>query len=298
MKNLILNIILLLSFMSFAYSESGTIDMVIEYKKGFLPDSLIDNPNFPNNIFGIPSRIANKTIPANSMEEVQSIGMGGEIIVGFKNRILKNGPGVDFIIFENAFINPVNNGIFAEPGIVSVSQDGINFVEFPFNTTTLKGFAGINYTNGDKDPFNPAISGGDAFDLDILGLNYIRFIKIKDTTELIKTLPKNHKYWNPEFLLTGFDLDAIVGLYLDDESSVGVIDFSEEFSIYRNGKSIIVESNNLNNIELKMYDLSGNLRDFQQSSTIDISLEKYPTGLYIIDIICENRHKILKFIND
>jgi hypothetical protein len=94
------------------------------------------------NIFGPPCKHATQFIPASSAEDVVELGFGGEIIVGNKHNYIVDGEGPDFIIFENVFCYG-DGKIFAEPGIVSVSKDGINFVEFPFNPETLEGLAGI-----------------------------------------------------------------------------------------------------------------------------------------------------------
>jgi len=81
-------------------------------------------------------------LPASSPYDVVELGFGGEIIVGCKNYYIVDKEGPDFIIFENVFMYG-NGKIFAEPGVVSVSRDGIEFVEFPFNPLTLEGLAGI-----------------------------------------------------------------------------------------------------------------------------------------------------------
>ena len=55
-----------------------------------------------------------------------------------------DGPGPDFIVFENAFFrstaptdpNQAYN-VFAEPGSVAVSADGVTFVEFPYDAAAL-----------------------------------------------------------------------------------------------------------------------------------------------------------------
>ncbi len=300
MKNLFIYLIILISTVYISFSEYGTIDTVIYYSKGIIDNTINTEGYFPQNIFGIPSRTATKTSPASSPEEIEPIGLGGEIIIGFKNKILKNGQGPDFTIFENAFINPVTNTVFAEPGIVSVSQDGITFYQFPFDTLTLKGFAGINYTNGKKDPFNPKISGGDSFDLEDLGLDYIRYIKIKDTTEFIKSLPEDHKYWNPEFILTGFDLDAIVGLYLeDDDMSAEVNEINENnISITNNNRELLILSNNLDYFQLKIYDILGNMIFSNFSNIVKFNFENNPKGFYFIDIYYNNKHIFKKIINE
>lgn len=295
-KIFILNIFFLLANLSLTLAESGTIDTIIFYRQGIAEAEYINNPNFPSNIFGIPTPTATNTLPAINPKEIEAIGIGGEIIVGFKNKVLYNGPGSDFIIFENSFINPVNKGIFAEPGVVSVSQNGVDFLEFPFNPTTLEGLAGKSPTNGNKDPFNPSVSGGDAFDLQILGLDYIKYIRIKDTTNLIKSLPAGDKYKNPDFLLTGFDLDAVVGLYLEDEPTVSVLTTPELYIYKQTIDEIMIQSIDGIEIDCQVFDLNGNRHYSSISVQHNIGLNRLASGIYFAFLQIGNTKKSIKFV--
>src|SRR5262249_32864247 len=63
--------------------------------------------------------------------DVLSLGVGGIIVLKSDTPIL-NGPGTDFIVFENVFdVNGNSEATFAEPGEVAVSQDGKKFFTFP-----------------------------------------------------------------------------------------------------------------------------------------------------------------------
>ncbi len=279
-------IIFILTSIASLSAEVGTINKVVKYQRGAVDDSLLNNEHFPKNIFGIPSRIASKSIPENSLIEIEPIGFGGEITLEFEGKVLKNGPGIDFVIFENAFINPVNNGIFAEPAVVSVSKDGVNYIEFPFDNSTLKGLAGLTPTYGDKDPYNPEISGGDGFDLALLGLEYIKYIRIKDTTKIVSSLPKNHKYYNPEFILSGFDLDAVVGLYLDDESSSVDDSLLPVFSV--SGNSISFENFLPTDNSFRIFDLLGYNIPFTINAN-SVFLQVRESKLVIMEFIIENK---------
>src|SRR5690606_7691179 len=147
--------------------------------------------------------------------------------------------------------------IFAEPGIVSVSQDGINFKEFPFDAETLLGLAGLEPVYGDKDPFNPEVSGGDKFALSLLHLDDIRHIKIKDTSESIKYLPQGHKYKHPDCLLTGFDLDAVVALHLEDESILSVNESAEKNNLMVYGDILYLGDLKHHSQGFRIFDLYG-----------------------------------------
>lgn len=141
--------------------------------------------------------------------DVVSLGNGGEIILAFPRYFPIDGTGADFIIFENAFLPTGSDTFYMEPAIVSVSQDGIHFFDFPCSPTyPYEGCAGTRpvYANPDHNsisPRDPLTAGGDAFDLRQLGLNYIRTIKIRDAN---LNLAGNTGVQAGQ---AGFDLDAI-----------------------------------------------------------------------------------------
>jgi hypothetical protein len=117
------------------------------------------------------------------------LGNGGSLTLGFDDgptpRGIANAPGFDFIVSENAFLqneDPARS--FAELLFVEVSSDGVHFARMPSRSRTpsavgafgvvdpanTKAFAGVtpvlaNVDENTIDPFDPAIAGGDAFDL-------------------------------------------------------------------------------------------------------------------------------------
>lgn len=186
------------------------VDTVFLFKPGTGQNLGQEAKYFPLNIFGLPDTTAREDVPATRPEQICSLGFGGEIIVGFKNAVLVDRPGADFTIFENAF-KYLGNRIYAEPAKIAVSRDGVRFVEFPFDSVTLRGCAGKTPTNGNQSPFNPALSGGDSFDLAAIGMDSVRFIKITDISAIVLNNPQ-HPFW--DVTISGFDLDAVVGLNL------------------------------------------------------------------------------------
>lgn len=134
---------------------------------------------------------------------------GGSITLAFKNNVVVNGPGNDFIVFENAFCvggDPARR--WMEPAIVSVSKDGSRFYTFPCDFVphytasgdlnpynpycyinadgSSRGFAGVNpvYSSGASPDPRTAAAGGDAFDLDDIAgvkLDWIRFVRLTAT---------------------------------------------------------------------------------------------------------------------
>jgi hypothetical protein len=180
---------------------------------------------FPANVLGLPDSAARANTPSANPLHICSLGMGGEIVIGWGGAILRDGEGADFTIFENAFTR-FDGRVFAEPAKVAVSKDGVHFVEFPFDSLTLKGCAGVTPTNGDQNPFDPAVSGGDSFDLRAIGMDSVRFIKITDISAMVLNNPK-HPFFDPT--ISGFDLDAVVGLSLEAAPNLVVSARAEAF---------------------------------------------------------------------
>jgi len=174
---------------------------------------------------------------------VLTLGFSGSVAVGFDDIVIEDRPGPDFIVFENPFFRlPVPASaeddfrIFAEPGRVEVSADGLHWETFPYDAAALEAAAALP-ANGDVDPelyaalvglagltptftgnwtvandpttFDPlgtggiSGAGGDAFDLATVGLAVARFVRIADADTRIG-FPGSGE---------GFDLDAIVVLH-------------------------------------------------------------------------------------
>lgn len=140
--------------------------------------------------------------------DVFSLGLGGEIVLEFTDSLACDGRGIDFLVFENAFQVGTNPDMtFAEPGVVSASEDGKTWVDFPcnLNAAPYTGCAGVHPTlanpeTNDIDPTDPAVAGGDGFDLEDIGLRKARFIKIQDSGLGLGPIGPGTR---------GFDLDAI-----------------------------------------------------------------------------------------
>ena len=150
--------------------------------------------------------------------DVVSLGTKGELVVDFGPYDMVDGPGPDFIVFENPMLiggQPYTP--LAEPAHIGVSQAGTmakDFVEFPCDLTKTKGdassktwpfpgCAGVRPVFAGPDqcisPADPKTAGGDAFDLSQIGVKQARYLRIRDAG--VSTLGTNSK---------GFDLDAVV----------------------------------------------------------------------------------------
>jgi hypothetical protein len=147
--------------------------------------------------------------------DVVSLGLGGEIVLSVEPNAIVDGPGADFIVFENAFFASGNsNQPAADPGEVSVSDDGTTWKTFACSppdagsaSTDYGQCAGWHpvYSAPDNgiSPLDVAKAGGEAYDLAAVGLAKAKFIRIRDrsTSSCAGIVPKPNN--------AGFDLDAI-----------------------------------------------------------------------------------------
>src|SRR6185369_14126 len=126
--------------------------------------------NLPEIVLGPPRGSG----PVQGSFDVVALGIGGSMVLRFDLPVICDGPGADFTVFENAFHSGTPTGpVFAEYAFVAVSQDGVNFVQFPHNAVTHTGLAGqqpvLSHPDNGIDPLDPAVSGGDPFDLSTVG---------------------------------------------------------------------------------------------------------------------------------
>ena len=179
-------------------------DPFIDCVESFLPEGAVfGQDRFPEVVYGPP--VAGS--PNMGSLDVLSLGCGGAITLYFDAPAIVDGPGPDFIVFENAI--PVGTGTFPEPARVLVSDDGLEWHTFPCDPVadeTLTGCAGVAVVHaGDMiDPTDPALAGGDAFDLAQLGLSTVRYVRLLDV---------GVAYYGDRMWCGGggggFDLDAI-----------------------------------------------------------------------------------------
>lgn len=146
---------------------------------------------------------------------VVSLGKGGSIVLGFGTNAIVDRPGPDFVVFENAF-QYGNDQIFAEPGEVSVSEDGTTWITFPCTATAAPygACAGWHpvFSSPDDDisPIDYPACGGDSFDLADVGVTHARFVRVRDMGG--GECPTNPKDKTNN---VGFDLDAIAILHAE-----------------------------------------------------------------------------------
>lgn len=269
-------------FLSAQNFHQQGIDTVFQFIPGSGQNFGQSPPYFPQNIYGLPDPNATYTTPSASQDQICSLGLNGEIIVGFKNYILVDGPGIDFTVFENPFYSPYVEKIFAEPGLVSVSKDGITFYPFPCDTLTLNGCAGKTPTNGNQNPFDPFQSGGDTFDLATIGIDSIRYIRIQDWTWYLLQHPE-HPFYDPT--LSGFDLDAVVALHLVPLSHQSQHTFRYIYLPHKQMIQIFAPSSNQPYL-IQLYNYYGSLISTTTcaSSPCILPCKELSPGLYFIKV--------------
>jgi hypothetical protein len=168
--------------------------------------------------------------------DVVSLGRSGRIDLRFDDNVIVDGVGVDFTVFENAFLEIGAGNLtvppFAEPGRVSVSQDGIEWFAFPCPLELLAapywpGCAGVYpaLSDGTLDTPDATIptsvpiedlvgvsvfsieappgSGGDSFDLADVGLGWARYVRVESADFDVSVVGSGN---------SGFDLDAVVAV--------------------------------------------------------------------------------------
>jgi hypothetical protein len=234
-------------------------DRVADFQPGETSSPPLFNSWQPGILFGPPG----DATPTTGSLSVMSLGRGGSIVLEFTDNEIVDGPGPDFILFENPFFCtsvPESESdpwsVFAEPGLVAASEDGVTFHAFPHEAGALAevvsqcsdktllerliGLMGItpNFSGNYTIPDDPLVfdetapggvsgHGGDAFDLASVGLERARFILITDPN-LGTSLPGSSE---------GLDLDGAVALNSrpilppghEDSDGDGLSDAAETF---------------------------------------------------------------------
>lgn len=127
--------------------------------------------------------------------DVVSLGNGGTVTLEFGDTLITDGPGPDFIVFENAFfIGGDETKPFAELATVEVSEDGQSWHAFECTASappygSCAGWRPVFANAGENalDPLDPEVAGGDAFDLGAIGVGQARYVRITDRPDLTGT---------------------------------------------------------------------------------------------------------------
>lgn len=250
-------------------------------------------------------------IPGMAGNGIVSLGDGGQAVVTF-NKPIKNGPGFDFAVFENGFIDQTlkPGTAFLELAFVEVSSDGINFFRFPAisnNDTTiqLESFDGIDASKINNLAGKYIVNYGTPFDLSDLAnvngldVNQITHVRIIDVVGSINESfatkdsrgAKINDPWPTPFAQSGFDLDAIGVIHQRDD--VGTTEIrSEQIVVYpnplqRNGEIHITTGHNTS-LDVKLINLIGEELMHERTENGWSNLPDVPSGVYYLHISTDN----------
>lgn len=242
-----------------------------------------------------------------------SLGDGGKATLSFEYPI-KNGPGADFAVFENAF-----NATFLELAFVEVSSDGQNFVRFPAisNTDTslqVNSFGSVDasllYNLAGKYRANY----GTPFDLEelvadsaVLNVNAVTHVRLVDAVGCIQDAyasrdsrgVKVNDPWSTPFASSGFDLDALGVIHQNTTIAIHKIP-NTTFTMYPNpvmqGATVFLDfDNNLSDISWQVYNLQGQLVLEQQHSN-QVLTQSLQQGVYLLKIQSEQERFVQQLI--
>ena len=269
----------------------------------------ISNPELGLSTYGSDSVAIGK-----ADNSVVSLGDGGTAVSYFEVPIV-NGPGYDFAIFENSFLDD-----FLELAFVEVSSDGINFVRFEntsntsvneqvatfgtIDATKVNNLAG-KYRGGYGCPFDLAelenISG-----LDIYNITSIKIIDVIGSIDTEYASYDSHENivndpWPTPFESSGFDLDAIGVINDKNHTDISENNISVKYTAGPNPfKDYLKIYGFDNDTQIDIYDLSGRrvLSTFTKEQYITIEGSSLPKGLLFIHIRDNTRFYSLKIIHN
>lgn len=220
-----------------------TVDLSARYA-----DVVVSAPSATGEGFGDAHRAVNGVRGGGTSEgslDVYSLD-GGErtqLVLGWRGALVMDGPGTDFVVFENAFQTAGGATHFMDPVIVSVSHDGETFVDMPHayrapdprrysaDPTHWEGFAGrtpvlFHEEENVVDPFDPELAGGDAFDLaalpdsdegDRIREEGIRFVRLVSAATVIN--PETGEHYPSDPVANGADIDGVYARWLAPANS-------------------------------------------------------------------------------
>lgn len=227
--------------------DAGTeVSGVVDGPPAVLANTIVEAPGAGSGTYGDPQRAVNGVRGGGDRAggtDVFSLGYtaGGDdvLVLRWAGQIVQDGPGADVVVFENPFQIGSSGAVFLDPGIVSVSRDGMSWVDFPHRYQAAEpaaysadpaawaGFAGVtpvrwNVDSNDVYPFNPADAGGDGFDLqdllpdggtaDAIRREGFRFLRVRSAATQVN--PETGAPYPHDPTATGPDIDGVVARYL------------------------------------------------------------------------------------
>jgi len=208
-----------------------------------LADTVTDAPGATGTGVGDPTHAVNGvrgTGTSSGSLDVFALGytpQNDHITLSWSHGQLQNGSGADLAVFENPFLS--GGGTFMDLIVVEVSIDGVEFrplahdyvatdpAVYANNPALWQGFGGrtpvlLNADTNLVDPFDPAVAGGDLFDLDsVVGddavarairANGARFVRLVSAPARID--PHTGVDYVHAVISNGADIDGMYGRYV------------------------------------------------------------------------------------
>lgn len=238
---------------------------------------------------------------------VVSLGDSGVATLTF-DFVIQDGPGFDFAVFENGFMDG-----YMEFAHVEVSSNGVDFVRFPSTSeiplapqlwngsvsdcrmmNNLAGKYRVNYGT----PFDLSELAGSP-NLDLQNISFVRLIDVVGDVDGPHTSfdDSGNAINDPfptEFHSGGFDLDAVGILN-------GVLGIKDEtllqLSVYPNPANGVVTVNSVNTGVLVITDLNGKiLKEIQHNKLSQINLDQFQKGVYLLQLNVKGEVKVERLI--
>ncbi len=271
--------------------DSSAIKMWASSYENYLPGTDVDD------VWKTPEKALGKA--QGQSGEVVCLGNGGQITFTFDSLIV-NLLGPDFVGFENALTDH-----FLELSWVEVSADGQNFVRFPnrsYTSTAVSAFGELNPEHVDGFCSKYRQGFGTPFDLDSVGLDTVRYIKIIDIIGDGLSLDSDGRpIYDPTPTVGsgGVDIDAIGVIHAAPLINSIVQRSASRFKVFPNPASdrVQITSDQLYKTEVKIYNALGQL--FWESyfeSKLNLDCSQWPQGYYFVKIEQEKKAETIKLL--
>lgn len=249
-----------------------------------------------------------ESIPGKAGNGILSLGDGGVAALHVYHPV-KNGPGFDFVIFENGFIDQSldTGAAYLELAFVEVSSDGVNYFRFPSSslTDTINQLGPFGALRAEKlnnlagkyiAPFGTPFNLDDLPDTTLLNKDAVTHIRVVDVVGSLQSPytqrdaagNKINDPWPTPFPSSGFDLDALGVIHQNTTITYSSTAENLSFNLYPNpakkNDAIFIEGTAcITAGSIKVTDISGkvHMQELFHSST---QLSGLNTGLYFVHI--------------
>lgn len=241
-----------------------------------------------------------------------SLGVGGQVTLAF-DVVLTDGPGADLTVFENGF--QLAGQVFSEVCLVEVSTNGVDFARFPtrysgppvqqgaFGTLPYGTFSGLaggvpvlaNVSLNTIDPFDPVVSGGEAFDLaeladhplvqqGLVDLTAIHFVRLVDVPEGTVADADGNLIWDNGGPFSGADMDAVAVIQHQGNQLAGAPTVDLFLDAAGFAHCVLADPDGLGDLDWSTLSMSVNLAPapFQRLRDFFTLLSSSPTELHLV----------------